>query len=191
MTPYPILNRLERHVLGLISDTPPVSDAEVEVIHTVELCSLARAALKRYLGAGGRVRSGVLFGYALEGILHVTHAAPATVGVWDAGSVGSGALDLNPAYLLGWTDALRLSEGAALPRLDWVGQWLAYPHNQQGDVEDDLAWLLYGAQWGYFDDRHPLLSVGYRDGVLSAQAYLYDHATRTPIAIITQGQVSL
>ncbi len=125
--------------------------------------------LQRQLGLPGRVRGGLLFGHHFEDTLHVLTASTAGLPWWYGKDEERAALSIDERFTLAWSEAVgEVWQGYA----DWCGNWLIQPDEQLGGVERDARWFRRGVRKGVFDDRHPLLVVGYEDGQLQARAYL-------------------
>lgn len=162
--------RARLRYFGELPDDRSISDEDLVPLDGVSLGKHARHSLRRQLYVPGRLRGGLLFGMYKDGILEVTLATPMGYPWWYS-SPNDALLGLDERYVLGWSDCIETIHGG---KVDWVGNWLAYPDSSLGDVRQDLTWLYLGAEHGLIDDRHVLLMIGWDDGALAARAYTYD-----------------
>lgn len=180
---YPHLLRAEQRFLGLIGDRPPRTDAAAAPVETIEIFRPgAGAALKRLLSCTGRMQGGLLFGTRDEGTLVAGFAAPAGVRPWLR---SDDPLQMDAAYVLGWTDCLRdaYSITPGEKPMEWIGNWIAYPDSRLHSPNEDLPWITAGATRGLCDEDHPLLFVGWQESTLGMAAYLFDYASRSPVPV--------
>ena len=118
-------------------------------------------------------RSGLLFGYVRDEVLHLRYAAPGGHAHWRNPAA---PFMVDSRYALGWADALAV---AAPHPVDWVGSWIVTADRQQTDLTSALSWLRNRTD-GLFDDRCILLTVGLVDHRLDAVAYrLVDEEVET------------
>lgn len=162
--------RARQRYFGLLPDRRPVSDEELVPVKRITVVRAARHSLRRQLDVPGRLRGGLLFGACRDGSLEVMLATPMGYPWWYS-DPSDALLGLDERYVLGWSDCVETLHGG---KVDWVGNWLAYPDSSLGDVRQDLTWLYLGAEHGLIDGRHVLLMIGWDDGALAARAYTYD-----------------
>lgn len=138
---------------------------EFTPMEAVAFSALAKQALIRQLDVRAHWQGGTLFGELRNGLLFVRLITP-------LGPPGWGQQPLTPhlPYVLGWSDSLYALYGDAL---DWHGNWISAPDSRLPDERADLTWLTLGARMGLFDDFHPLVIVGLRDGYLTGRAYCW------------------
>lgn len=157
-----VTTRLHRRVLGPL--WPAGSSDTAAVFSTVNISSATRQALTRHFTAPGIWRAGSLYGYVRNDALHVHIAAPNGYRLW-----ADPVLDGNPAYELGWADAL-LALGPN--PVDLVGSWIMRPDNRVPSYAEIEFWLRDGASKGIFDETSILLAVGLKDHHLETSAHV-------------------
>ena len=123
------LGRAHRHFLGLAKKGAPDPDDSIRPLDTVRISPQAAQCFRSQLCVPGTFRSGPLFGNRADSILHVGYAAPAGYVHWmEYDPTQPFALD--PGYVLGWTDALRMVHPEPI---DWIGTWLSFPDTRGAD----------------------------------------------------------
>ncbi|WP_420594330.1 hypothetical protein [Deinococcus sp.] len=147
------LSRAQRRFLGLMGEED-LSDL-VGINTPLEMSSAACAALLNYLSQGMAYRSGPLFGYRGPDRYEVTHVLTGT----PPGEASEEPFGLNPAYLLGASEALRQVD----PGLDWIGHWLMVPGGQMPSDKVARAYVRQAAQLELVDMVTPLLIMGLID----------------------------
>ena len=157
--------RAQQRLLGLTGPGRARSDAENEALTRVALSPAAWSGLRPFLDAPGRLIGGLLYGRRAGGVLHVQLVAPGGYPWWRPEGT---PLDLDPHYTLGWSDCLRSLYGDSV---GWVGQWLMYPDRGFPAAAVDHAWVDQGRPTRLIDHEHPLLVIGYDDGVWTIRAY--------------------
>lgn len=178
---YPVTTRTDRYFLRVIGD--PIPGAEPVPIKTASLHSVgAGAALERILSCPGRMQGGLLFGYRDAEDIRIGFASPAGVRPWH---LSADPTDMDAGYVLGWMDCLRdaysITPGA--DPIDWIGNWIAYPDGRLHTPEEDHHWFQVGRQKGLFDEEHLMLVVGWQNGQLGWNAYIYDSALDAPVPL--------
>lgn len=166
--------RARQRYLGLLPDERPTYDEDLIPFEGVAFTREARHFLRRQLSISGRLRGGLLFGAQKGKTLEVMLASSMGYPWWYADQQQT-PLHLDERYILGWSDCVEALHGG---RVDWVGNWLAYPNSTLDDECEDLTWLDLGTKHGLFDDRHVLVVVGWVDGSLTGRAYRYDFGER-------------
>ena len=170
--------RAQQRLLGITGPRQRRTDAENEGLTEVVLSPAAWTQLDAPLHAPGRLSGGLLYGFRLNGVLYVQLVAPGGYAWWWE---DQNPLNLDPRYTLGWSDGLRAVYGDAL---GWVGQWLMYPDRQLGAVALDHAWMSQGMSTRLTDQEHPLLIVGYKDGLIDVRAYRLADVGPDPVPLI-------
>lgn len=159
--------RAQKLFLGMI-DLQSRTDAEAAPLEVVQLLPKAQGILLASLSSPGTLRSGPLFGLRSEGVIRVTEAAPGRVASLPT-EARSGALALDPHYVLGWSDCLTAFGSTDV---DWVGHWLIAPDNTLGTLAHHLDWLSRAQQAGFADEEHFVLLLGKQDERVEYTAYL-------------------
>lgn len=113
----------------------------------------------------GPARAGLLFGRAQGRRLLLVAATPARPPVLP----GAEPLNVDPAYLLGASEALGTLLGG---RVDWCGLWLALPGSDWSREARLGRWARRAFVRGLIDDQRPLLSVGFEDAQFGAHAWI-------------------
>ena len=157
--------RAQQRLLGLTGPRRSRSDAESEVLTSVALSPTAWSGLRPFLDAPGWLTGGPLYGHRTGGVLHVQLVAPGGYPWWRPEGT---PLDMDAHYTLGWSDALRSLYGDTV---SWVGQWLMYPSRGFATTAVDHAWVDQGRPTRLIDCEHPLLVIGFDEGVLRVRAY--------------------
>ena len=157
--------RAQQRLLGLTGPRRARSDAENEALTGVALSPAAWSGLRPFLDAPGRLTGGLLYGRRDHGVLQVQLVAPGGYPWWRPEGT---PLDLDAHYTLGWSDCLHSLYGDSV---GWVGQWLMYPDRSFPAAAVDHAWVDQGRPTRLIDHEHPLLVVGYDDGVRTVRAY--------------------
>lgn len=173
-------SRAQQRLLGLVGPRRARTDEENEELSQVILTPAAWSTLRPTLYAPGRLSGGVLYGHRIDGVLHVQLVAPGGYPWWLS---APDPLDLDPHYTLGWSDCLRAQYADAI---DWAGQWIMYPDRSLAAVATDHDWMLRGAPNRLIDHEHPLLVIGYIEGVLRVRAYRYEFGSLdiTPLRVV-------
>lgn len=168
------VSRAQQRYLGLLPPLRARPDAEAQAIEHIAFADSARRSLLQQLYASGTLRGGPLFGEREAGTVTVHFAVPGGYACWSR-DVRPDPLDTDERYLLGWSDCLARLYGE---RVQWVGNWIAYPHSQLASVEDDMSWLREGLETDLFNEDCFLLSVGWQQGRLAGRAYGFERALR-------------
>ncbi|WP_293911160.1 hypothetical protein [Deinococcus sp.] len=158
------LSWAQRRFLGL---TGEVEDSDLDEQFPLDL-RLSRSALDSllaHLEVTGTHRSGPLYGYHRE----VVDVAYALTGIPPMAVLGN-PLALDPAYTLGGSEALRLTD----PALDWVGHWVCAPGGLLPDTDASVALIEQAVTLKLIGTRSPLVIVGW-DGVdFVVRPYLFN-----------------
>lgn len=161
------LGRAHQRFLPLLGRRLPAGDDAPLPVSAVTVEGSAVLILSDVLETGS-VRTGMMFGRRAAARLSVTHI---TTGGYDGHSSLFGT---NPAYALGVTDALRQVDVG----IDWVGQWLTVPGDASAGELQRLRWADLAMHEGLLSPQHPLLIIGWREGVLDAQSVVSDEGVR-------------
>lgn len=175
--------RARQRYLSLLPADSPLPDPEIGPPAQVTFAGRTQRYLRRQLAVPGRLRGGLLFGERHGEILHIVLASPLGYPWWYT-DPRQAFLHPDERYLLGWSDCVEEVYGG---RVDWVGNWLAYPNNTLGDIREDIRWIDLGAQHGLVDDRHLLLVVGWVEGALTVRAYGYDLGEWVSVSCVLGG----
>ena len=127
----------------------------------------AAQALRRAVQERGYARGGLLFGRAERTTVTVVaalHGRPPHLPL-------SGPLTIDPAYLLGASEALLLTSAG---QVDWCGMWSVSPDGALPSRPQVRRWFRQGFRRGLVNDQRPLLTSGFVDGQLQAQAWIGD-----------------
>lgn len=161
--------RLHQRYLGLLSEEQ-LSDEKLTAPARVEVSKTASGHLRRHLEVAGRFRGGLLFGKHISDVLRVqlvsTYGYP-----WWFDDFREALTRPDTHYLLGWADCVNEVYAG---QIDWVGNWMAYPENELGDVRQDIRWVDIGIQLGLVGVREILLIIGRAEAGISSRAYAYD-----------------
>lgn len=146
---------------------PPHSTLDHALPEHLHITTHATRFLRQQLELPGKTRGGMLFGISNGDTLEVHLATrlghPATE--------RDRVLEPDRGYALGVSEALSaLGKG----NWDWCGNWLSYPHVHLEGIRTDLNWLIRGARQGLVDEEHPLLVVGWLEGILTVRAYVLE-----------------
>lgn len=159
--------RTQQRYLGLLPSQPTPTGQDAPLPAFLTFSEGARITLERHLSASGRHRGGPLYGERDGERLHVILASSGGYPWWYADFEES-LLTPDERYMLGWNDCVTaLYDG----RVDWIGNWMAYPNSTLGDARADLAWLDLGYEHGLFDERHVLVVIGYHNDRPMARTY--------------------
>ncbi|WP_135230787.1 hypothetical protein [Deinococcus fonticola] len=158
------LERFYAHLLGLTAllTQPNINPA----LTSISLHPLARRQILNRLELKGTAQWGLLLGERRGEHLQVRFILPA--GQWHPSI--SPFTAWNTLYLLGASEALTpLCDSAT----DWYGVWVIQPNSHLPPVATDLTLAEEAQKHGLLNDQHPLLSMGWMDGILTVQAYKY------------------
>lgn len=123
--------------------------------------------LRQAVQERGYARSGPLFGRATGTTLTVVVALQGRPPQLPLG----GPLTLDPAYLLGASEALLLTSAG---QVDWCGMWIVSPDGALPSRPQVRRWFRQGFRRGLVNDQRPLLTPGFVGGQLQAQAWIGD-----------------
>lgn len=119
------------------------------------------------MSSPARVRSGMLFGYSENNVLYALLASTAGFSNWYEPGTRV-ALDIDPRFAIGWSEALLEIFGT---QLDWIGNWVVHPDSQLKSIRRDVRRFRPAFKSGLITDRSVLVVVGYSDGVLQTRTY--------------------
>lgn len=148
------LGRAHRRFLGLAGPRTWDPEDNAMPIGQATLSAQVTAFFQAQLSLPGAFRSGPIFGHRDDGTLHAVFGAPAGYLTW-ADYDPARPFQLDPSYVLGWTDALRTLHPGPI---DWVGTWLSFPDTQMPS-EAQLAPLIRQGRGDLFSEYNTALFV--------------------------------
>lgn len=144
---------LPRRQPGSLAPEPPQ-----QIVLQASAATVFRGALEV-----PRLQGGVLFGHRRGQKLDLHHVHRG--GYHDQDDIFA----VDPAYLLGLTDAYRQAD----PGLDWVAQWLILPGGHW-DTMTRVQWVAAARARQTISALCPLVFISWVEGVLTAEAVLVE-----------------